>query len=230
MNEDGSCPEAVEGRRLTFTFNHNGTGRQPATIAGPIVYVLPASRDRIKEALERGCYCQHDGARTATLTRRNGAAWLQCDACGSALGSAMRKDEHPKILQYPAWRIDLVDRYEEARRIHNESVRQVLHQSYASYEQEKLARAEEYRTRAAEYEIWCRASPEWANIKKLIYWRSRGHCEACLEASAEVVHHLTYEFGKLPPAWHLKAVCSSCHERLHCPGDDWCDYGMARGA
>jgi hypothetical protein len=39
---------------------------------------------------------------------------------------------------------------------------------------------------------------------------------------------LTYSFGRLPPAWHLKAVCDGCHRRLHDEADEWCDYGMAR--
>jgi hypothetical protein len=58
--------------------------------------------------------------------------------------------------------------------------------------------------------------------------RSRGWCEACLVSKAVTVHHLTYEFGVLPPAWHLRAVCHPYHDRLHTGDDDWCDWGMAK--
>lgn len=210
---------------MIFRFDYSERTRLPSALS-EVVYVLPASRERIKEALATGCDCQHDEPRTATLTRRNGAAWLQCDACGHSLGSAMRRDDHPKILEYPPWRLDLVDRHEAARQADREIRRAEIAAKFPVWSKEE--REQEYLERSAEYAMWCRTSPEWAAIKKAIFWRSRGHCEACLNGSAEVVHHLTYEFGKLPPAWHLKAVCAPCHERLHCPGDDWCSYGMAR--
>jgi hypothetical protein len=54
--------------------------------------------------------------------------------------------------------------------------------------------------------------------------RAGGACEACLDAPAQQVHHLTYDFGKLPPAWELRAVCRGCHERLHA---GWCDAEAA---
>jgi transcription elongation factor Elf1 len=205
---------------VKFIFGYEGWARRPATLSGEIPYMLPDSRERVKQALERGCYCQHDGERTASLTRRNGAAWLQCDACGSSLGSAMRRDDHPKISIYPAWRLDLIDAYHVAR--------DAWQASRASVIEVREAERIDYIARAIEYEHWCRTSPEWKAIKERIWWRSRGHCEACLSAPAAMVHHLTYAFGKLPPAWHLRAVCSPCHQRLHCGEDDWCDYGMQR--
>jgi hypothetical protein len=206
---------------INFAFeNYSGDG-VPLVLSGDIPYMLPDSRERVKQALAAGCRrCTHDGAHTATLTRRNGAAWLQCDACGSSLGGAMRRDDHPKFGIYQLWRLDLIERYQLA---------------FAEYRAAHLTPGEtreaeriDYIARAIEYEAWCRTSPEWKAIKERIWWRSRGHCEACLSAPAAMVHHLTYAFGKLPPAWHLRAVCSPCHQRLHCGEDDWCDYGMQR--
>ena len=191
--------------------------RIPCQLSGPLNYVHPNSRERMRIALDEGCPCQHDEDRTAALVMRNGAVWLQCDACGHSLGSAMKRDEHPSHQQYPHWRVGLKEEYEAQHQAH-----------YASLRVPVEARAT-YQERSAEYEIWCRTAPEWQAIKRRILWRSRGHCEACLQGNAEVVHHLTYEFGKLPPAWHLRAVCHECHERLHDGEDDWCASGMARG-
>lgn len=133
----------------------------------------------------------------------------------------MRRAAHPKFDNYPVWRQHLVDSYAVADEAHRQTI--------PSFEDKKAALEQEYVRRSIEYEAWCRTSPEWADIKKKILWRSRGHCEACLSAPAEVVHHLTYEAGKLPPAWHLRAVCIECHGRLHWRKDEWCAYGMARG-
>lgn len=209
------------------TFNFGAPyHKRPAKLSGAPPYIHPHSRERMKEALAVGCACKHDGERTASLTRRNGAAWLQCDACGHSLGNAMRRDHHPQIMAYPTWRIDLIEQYDVVRKEYLDERRSAIFDAFPTLTNEE--RAEKYRQRSLEYDYWCRTSPEWKAIKEKIFWRSRGHCEACLNGNAEVVHHISYQFGKLPPAWHLKAVCGQCHEKLHCAGDDWCDYGMAR--
>lgn len=195
--------------------------RAAVTLSSWPGYIHPAMRDRIKQTLATGCYCIHDSERTATLVQRNGAVWIQCDACGGSVGTAMKRAEHSAAATYPMWRPELVERYDGARAKYLERL--------PSMEEKARAREREYVERSIAYERWCRTSPEWAEIKKRIAWRSRGHCEACLSAPATVVHHTTYAFGKLPPAWHLKAVCDDCHNRLHWRPDDWCDYGMARG-
>ena len=200
--------------------------RTPLTLSSKRVYVDHNGRERINAALAAGCSCVHDGARTASLRRRqirgSTTVWLQCDACGHSVGNAMSVKMHPHADEYPMWDEGLVEAYDAQV----ESWRQSL----PSSEDRAAQREEAYRQRASDYAQWLRNSPEWSEIKKRILWRSRGYCEACLSANATVVHHLTYEFGKIPPAWHLRAVCDGCHERLHNADDEWCDYGMAREA
>jgi transcription elongation factor Elf1 len=213
--------EAGTGVGVLTVFDFSSRASRTAVkLSGSIPYIHPDVRPRVFQALEIGCYCSHDGERTATLTQRNGAAWLQCDTCGSSLGSAMSRTAHQKFDTYPVWRLDLIKQYEAAA----EANRAAL----PTLEERQRAKEQAYIGRSIEYKAWCRSSREWAEIKKRIAWRSRGHCEACLAAPATVVHHQTYAFGRLPPAWHLRAVCDDCHERLHGRGDDWCDYGMAR--
>jgi hypothetical protein len=83
---------------------------------------------------------------------------------------------------------------------------------------------------SSDYATWCATSAEWAAIRRRVFARSKGWCEACGIARATATHHLTYRFGRSPPLWCLRAVCSDCHDRLHNPASDWCDYdeGMAR--
>lgn len=204
-------------------------GRQPVALSSTWPYIHPAMREKVKERLELGCYCKHDQERTATLTRRSVAGatsvWLQCDACGAAIGSAMSRETHPKWREYHEWDGDLQESYRTAHRAFFEERRQT---SFIDFTEAKMRAAEEYAERRREYLEWCRTSPEWQEIRSRVLWRCRGHCEACLQRPAAYVHHLTYEFGKLPPAWHLKAVCEECHNRLHDGEDEWCASGMAR--
>jgi hypothetical protein len=83
---------------------------------------------------------------------------------------------------------------------------------------------------SSNYAEWCRTNPEWQELRRRRVLVHSPWCEACLAASATVVHHLTYEFGRIPPAWCLRAVCGPCHRALHQSWSDWCDVdkGMAR--
>jgi 5-methylcytosine-specific restriction endonuclease McrA len=78
------------------------------------------------------------------------------------------------------------------------------------------------------YAEWLASSTEWATLRLKVFTRARGRCEACGDARADVVHHLTYKYGRLPPLWCLKAVCDDCHDGLHDPNDEWCLPGMER--
>lgn len=210
---------------MTPKFTFSGPfGRTAVSLAGPRPYIHTPLRENVTERLALGCYCQHDQERTASLRKRaiGGvvSVYLQCDACGAAIGSAMSRQQHPRWQDYAEWDTQLAKAYDEARRMHLDSL--------PTYGERNTQRLAEYQARAYDYEIWCRTSPEWRHIAARVAWRSRGFCEACLSASATQVHHLTYEFGKLPPAWHLRAVCDICHTKLHTADNDWCDYGMAR--
>jgi hypothetical protein len=189
----------------------------PQILSGPWPRMVESSRARAERALREGCNC---GSRTATFKKRViGAAitvWLQCDGCGRAYNNSYKRADHFNWQDYPVWDDTLRDRY-------NEKYQQ---EAAERYRDAGLAR----RQRSIEYNEWCRTSPEWHDLVEKIIWRSRGHCEACLAGKAVTVHHVTYEFGKLPPAWHLRAVCLACHDRLHTEGDNWCGFGMARGA
>jgi hypothetical protein len=199
-------------------------GKRSQLLSTPMPRMESAMRVRVTALLTEGCDCNPLEVATATLKRRiiggNVTVSLQCDACGRALGSAMSRKAHFNFQDYPPWDAALHEAYSELQRAYYENIRKQRESQFPTFP--------DYAERSAEYAEWCRTSPEWAETVKKIAWRSRGHCEACLSAPSEVVHHLTYEFGKLPPAWHLKAVCRRCHERMHSADDDWCDVGMAR--
>lgn len=57
---------------------------------------------------------------------------------------------------------------------------------------------------------------EWRLIAIAIRQRDESICQRCgLYARAGDVHHKTYEFGRICPAWALEYVCRSCHDIYH---------------
>jgi hypothetical protein len=72
-------------------------------------------------------------------------------------------------------------------------------------------------------------SPEWQTLRKFTIWRSRGYCQACTKKVDRLdVHHSTYAYGILCPAWVLVAVCRACHQRYHSGWFGYPDPGQAR--
>lgn len=199
-------------------------------LSHPVPRMTQAGAQRVSISLEpaqcSGFYCN---GISATLTRRivNAAVQvhLQCDTCGRSLGGAFARKDHFEWQSYREWDAGLIERWnakrEERYRAHTDAFMRTRTELDASRQAEWLARVTEYRE-------WCRTSPDWKYATDRVLWRSRGICEACLTNRASVVHHLTYQSGKLPPAWYLRAVCHSCHQRLHDGDDEWCEPGMER--
>ncbi len=80
---------------------------------------------------------------------------------------------------------------------------------------------EDAEARSREYSRWHLRSPDWARLRRLVLERARYTCEACLVEPTSLVHHATYEAGRLPPAYLLLALCRTCHGRVHNPADPW---------
>lgn len=58
-------------------------------------------------------------------------------------------------------------------------------------------------------------SKAWKQKTVLVKERAGGMCEACGVNVAVHVHHMTYENVGNEILWELRAVCVSCHQRLH---------------
>jgi hypothetical protein len=184
-------------------------GRQPVTLGRPYDGIAEEAWTRINATLSAGCYCHHDQERSATLRRRMGSGgmsvYLQCEACGEALGPAFARRHFTDWQALPMWDDTLQPLHEAAAAAdnaeHRAQRRARADLALAGFQQHDEARLAELRQRQADYRTWCRSSPEWAAIHERVMWRSRGWCEACLVEKAGTVHHLTYKFGVLPPAW-----------------------------
>jgi hypothetical protein len=149
---------------------------------------------RVRACLDVGCPCNHD---TAILTRRrvNAAVTihLQCQRCGKSLSGALPRADHYFFQGYPEWNAELQEKYWEGQKKEFEDKRPQRRQDYQAF----------------------LSTPEWRTLRHKVLQRAQFPCECCLSDGAVEVHHDGYSDGWLPPAWKLRAVCRSCHERLH---------------
>ena len=58
-------------------------------------------------------------------------------------------------------------------------------------------------------------SEQWKNLRGKVLRRADGVCEACGDAPAAQVHHLTYERVGREMLFDLAAVCLECHAKAH---------------
>lgn len=57
----------------------------------------------------------------------------------------------------------------------------------------------------------------WSAIRRRVYVRADGRCEACGEQPPENIHHWSYSVATLQGEQlkHLEAVCKPCHDQFH---------------
>lgn len=85
------------------------------------------------------------------------------------------------------------------------------------YERQK---AEEKAAWRAAYESHIK-SDKWKSIRQKVIQRAHGICEGCGFRPAAQAHHLTYEHLGEEFLWELRAVCLTCHERIHSDKYPW---------
>ncbi len=62
------------------------------------------------------------------------------------------------------------------------------------------------------------ASPEFAEVKRVVFARADGTCERCQDKKATDPHHLKYSRwydGEIDKPENIIAVCHPCHCKLH---------------
>ena len=159
-----------------------------------------------KAEIEAYFDCPHTGlVENRQQLHANGRVHVaqQCVRCG-------------KLIQYiqqinfkPAEIADL-PRYDEERRSVYTKERSDLIQGWRRY----YERQQERVTGRKDYGGYL-ASPEWRRKRTHVMKRCGGVCEGCGEAPAIVVHHLTYEPIGNEFLGELRAVCRTCHDRVH---------------
>jgi hypothetical protein len=160
-----------------------------------------------------GYLCEPPAAPILTRRRTSNAVvtvHIQCGNCGKSRSGALKRADFPYWQDFAPWSDELIDR-------HRERINTCHAETRAAMGQNRAEHAAEAAQRRADYALWLLRSPEWRTLRDRVMRRAMFICEACLANKAGDVHHITYQLGKLPPAWELRAVCRTCHDRLH----DW---------
>lgn len=176
--------------------------------------ITAATQARVASILSGNCSGWGCNSRCGTFTRRmiNGAVTvhIQCEGCGRSLSGPLKRADFAHWQDFPEWDQTISKAHEEVRKETHldwlETQREVNEQKAADAAQRRL-----------DYRRWLLTSTEWRTLRDRVWRRAGGFCEACLGEKASDVHHVTYRLGRLPPAWELRAVCRTCHDRLH----DW---------
>lgn len=183
----------------------------PATDEAATLIVSPSAN--LSEAVMDGLQalankpCAECKAQKWELTKRETTTgWqrrLQCMKCGVGIGPAFAQREHPNWQDYPAFDLDRNRRWNAERKNLTKAVAEAHSAQWW-----------------ADYDRFL-TTPEWFAMRERVMKRANHWCEACLEQTAKEVHHLSYSYGFLPPAYFLVAVCQNCHSRIHTEGDEW---------
>ncbi len=152
--------------------------------------------------------CAHQSTEIRKRIIRGGSVQYvsQCLTCGRGIGNAISYSTAMERLGKEPLDFDA-------------SIEALRKESFKSeYEQIAGDFEERYELNKKEFDVWYEtylSSEEWKIKRERVLFRAKGICEGCLEASAEVVHHLTYRNVGNEFLFQLVALCHPCHDRYH---------------
>lgn len=147
--------------------------------------------------------CEHPKSELRDYETSNGG-WQrkeQCLSCGRSASNAKKRVAGDGT---PLWDPSIEMEYNAALDDAREELLQVLIDRTADQEGDGYVAYEEYLE-----------TEEWKKRRGLVLVRDQGRCQACFQAPATEVHHLTYDRIFKEPLFDLVAVCRPCHEQLH---------------
>ncbi|MFA6287464.1 MAG: hypothetical protein WC661_08770 [Opitutaceae bacterium] len=159
----------------------------------------------LREACNYPSACKHSDKRLRRREDINGRPWLfnQCQDCGQKVGGRVSaKGMTNKEVN------DLIKFDEEFSR----DVWVSYHKRYTEAREIERARIKENWRKC--YDIYI-VSTEWRIKRLLVLNRAKHICEGCGTATAEEVHHTTYENVGEEFLFELVALCKPCHDRFH---------------
>lgn len=154
---------------------------------------------RVADALNAGClFCFSTKAVLCKRQKSNGShvVQLQCCGCGNTKGGSFPRSGHPQWESYPDYDATIWQRYQKALDEQRQDARM---QWFSDYSQDLQM-------------------PEWRRLADAVLDRAGHKCEACLIARATIAHHEAYSPTRpywRVPAFHIRAVCRVCHDRIH---------------
>jgi hypothetical protein len=161
--------------------------------------------DEFTQQLRRAEACQHE--EKGLRKRKNKAdvfqVLYQCSECGAQIGQPVsQRDIDVRIL--PEW----------DDKLEKQSAAELRLKAAEAWKVEKGRQVEQ---KLARYDDYIR-SANWRKRADKALKRDQYVCQACGDARATEVHHLTYERLYEEPLFDLVSVCHDCHTKLHPEG------------
>lgn len=149
--------------------------------------------------------CKHPDFKLTRRVIKNGQRKaLQCTICGSMLSvkfSPAHRQTH--ITQLPDFDLELLKQWGDWRRFLISIAFYVKNEWYVRWKENWWEKYQDYLD-----------SDAWKTRRQHVLARANNRCEQC-GASAEVVHHLSYDRVGNEPLTDLMALCSLCHHQAH---------------
>ena len=184
---------------------------------GKALWVI-ATRQEIEDYRSISLHnCEHPTSELRDYETSNGG-WQrkeQCLNCGKAVSNPVKRDRN---LEVPKWDANLESEYLKKRAVKKSEIENHLIERTANLETEGYVIYEEYLD-----------SADWKKRRSAALARDGGLCQACYEADASEVHHLTYERIFEEPLFDLVSVCEDCHKKLHRRNIAAKEAGRAKG-
>lgn len=154
-----------------------------------------------------GLECKHRFRAVRLRTRKNGVQVFceQCLICGNELRTVAKGA--PAVMG-----LTEVSQFDEC--LQDEWFRRGQEYRQRRVEQDEIDRAKADAAWWKQYNDYIN-SKAWKRKAALVKERAGGMCEACLVNIAVHVHHTSYRNVGNEIMWELRAVCVSCHQRLH---------------
>jgi 5-methylcytosine-specific restriction endonuclease McrA len=139
--------------------------------------------------------------------------FTQCTECGKrgeAGGSLKHSNvenfkEKVKLGQIPKYDIELLNKKSATYEKFSKFNKLIWSKKQSNSKQEWFKQHNEYLQ-----------TDQWKAIRLKVLKRDNFLCQACLDAPATEVHHLTYNHWKFELMFELLSVCSNCHHnRIH---------------
>jgi hypothetical protein len=133
----------------------------------------------------------------------------QCLTCGRECGRAKKTSaEVSRLVERTLFDETIQPRYREWRKVQYQEQRAAVREQRAAVQEQD---SREWHERYDAY----RQTATWQNVRRKVLERDARLCQACRNAEATQVHHLTYERVFNEALFDLVSVCQKCHETIH---------------
>jgi hypothetical protein len=155
--------------------------------------------------------CNHGVTSVTKKVCSNGVVQyrIQCMICGDTVSGIKKSEAMSLFVRETGLDHCMIPDFDHELRNRYWREREALRRS--EWEERKRLEKEEWDAWYSQY----LASAKWREKRDAVMFRTRGVCEGCRNAKADIVHHLTYDNVGDELLYELVALCNRCHDKAH---------------